>query len=189
MYPLLAQYIVQRVPADEAALDAICAYFQPLQVKKKMLLLREGEVCRHYYFVNSGCIRLFNVNGAGEEGTRYFAFEGSFGTALPSLIDQKPAFEYLQAVEDSDLLVIRRDDFFYLVENTPQFSIIYRQILEAAFITAQKRIYGFQGLEAIDKLRTLLVYQPTILSRISNKMVASYLGMTPATLSRLKSKI
>jgi len=189
MYSLLAQYILQRVPTDEADLSAICAYFQPQQVKRKAFLLREGEVCRHYYFINKGCIRLFNINSAGEEGTRYFAFEGSFGTALPSLIDQKPAFEYLQAVEDSDLLVIRRDDFYYLVENTPQFGAIYRQILEAAFITAQKRIYGFQGSEAIDKLRSLLAYQPTILSRISNKMAASYLGITPATLSRIKSKI
>jgi CRP-like cAMP-binding protein len=134
-------------------------------------------------------MRLYSINSEGQEGTRYFAFEGSFGTALPSLINQQPAFEYLQTIEPSELLAINREDFYTLVEETKAFALIYRQILEAAFITAQKRIYGFQGLDGIEKLRWLLAYQPQISTRISNKMVVSYLGMTPSTLSRLKSRL
>jgi len=189
MYQRLQKYITERMETDDQTLQAIFQRFKPLSVKRNEHLLKEGEVCKHYYFINSGCIRLYNINSSGQEGTRYFAFEGSFGTALPSLIEQKPAFEFVQAIEHSELLAINRADFYDLVANTPQFALIYRQILELAFITAQKRIYGFQGLEAIDKVRWLLNYQPLILSRISNKMVASYLGITPATLSRLKSKL
>ncbi|MBC7920241.1 MAG: Crp/Fnr family transcriptional regulator [Ferruginibacter sp.] len=189
MYQQLKKYVTDRVETDEQALQVIFAHFKLTKTKRNALLLTPGQVCKDYYFVNKGFIRLFTVNQAGEEGTRYFAFEGSFGTALPSLIDQQPAFEYIQTVEPSELLVINRESFYQLVETTKQFSLIYRQILEAAFITAQKRIYGFQGLEAIEKVRWLMEYQPKLLTRVSNKMVASYLGMTPATLSRLKSKL
>lgn len=189
MYHQLRHYITDRMATDNETLDQLCGYFKPLATKRNEFLLTQGQVCGHYYFVNAGCLRLFTINEAGEEGTRYFAFEGSFGTALPSLIDQKPAFEYVQTIERSELLAISRADFYHLVETTPQFALIYRHILEAAFITAQRRIYGFQGLEALDKLRWVLAYQPKLLSRISNRLVASYLGLTPATLSRLKRQL
>lgn len=185
----LAEYLSARTDIDAQTTAYVAGYFRPLTTKRNAFLLTPGAVCKHYYFVNKGCLRLFSINDAGEEGTRYFAFEGSFGTALPSLIDQQPAFEFIQAIEPSDLLVIGRDDFFRLVDTVPPFAHIYRQILEAAFITAQQRIYGFQGLDAVDKVRWVMTNQPKILSRISNKMAASYLGLSPATLSRIKSKL
>lgn len=185
----LAQYLSARTDIDAHTTAYVAGHFKPLTTKRNEFLLTPGAVCSHYYFVNKGCLRLFSVNDAGEEGTRYFAFEGSFGTALPSLIDQQPAFEFIQTIEPSELLVIGRDEFFRLVDTVPPFARIYRQILEAAFITAQKRIYGFQGLDAINKVRWVMAYQPKILSRISNKMAASYLGITPATLSRIKAKL
>jgi CRP-like cAMP-binding protein len=123
------------------------------------------------------------------EGTRYFAFEGAFGTALPSLIEQTPAFEFVQTIENSELLKISRESFFHLVDTVPQFACVYRKILEMGFITAQKRIYGFQSYDAMQKVRWVMQYQPDFLVRVSNKMAASYLGLTPATLSRIKSKL
>ncbi|WP_449387560.1 Crp/Fnr family transcriptional regulator [Chryseobacterium lineare] len=95
----------------------------------------------------------------------------------------------MQTIEPSELLVINRDDYFHLVETVPQFAFIYRQILELAYIKSQERIYCFQGLEAIEKVRWVLTNQTKLLTRLSNKIVASYLGLTPQTLSRLKSKL
>lgn len=189
MYHQLGEYLRAKMPVDPATLERIFSCFTLRTTRRNELLLSPGEVCRHYYFVNQGCLRLFTINKDGVEGTRYFAFEGSFGTALPSLIDQQPAFEYIQTIEQSKLLVIGRDDFYTLVDEAPVFGVIYRGILEAAFITAQKRIYGFQGLEAIDKVRWVMAYHPKLLTRVSNKLVASYLGLTPATLSRLKAQL
>jgi CRP-like cAMP-binding protein len=188
MSELLYKYFSDRTVIDDGTFTEIRRHFKRLKTKRNEFLLHRGEVCRHYYFVNKGCLRLFTINEEGKEATRYFAFEGSFGSALPSLIQQKPAFEYVQTIEKSDLLAIDRDDFFKLVDTVPQVGFIYRQILEAAFITAQQRIYGFQVLSASDKLKWLLNYQPNILSRLSNKMVATFLGVTPYTLSRLKSE-
>ncbi|WP_204271615.1 hypothetical protein, partial [Escherichia coli] len=86
------------------------------------------------------------------------------------------AFEFVQTIEKSELLSISRDSFFSLVDTVPQFARIYRQILELGFITAQKRIYGFQGFDAIEKVKWVMNYQPDFLLRVSNKMAASYLG-------------
>jgi hypothetical protein len=85
--------------------------------------------------------------------------------------------------------MISRQDFFHLVNTVPQINTIYRDILEMAYVTSQKRIYGLQGKSALEQLKWLMEYQPKILSRLSSKQVASYLGITPFTLSRLKSQL
>ncbi len=132
---------------------------------------------------------MFAINDHGQEVTRYFAFEGVFGTALPSLIQQTPAFEFVQTIEKSELLAIRREHFFHLVDAVPQVGAVYRKILELSFITAQKRIFGFQNLNALEKLKWAINYKPLLLTRVSNIMAASFLGLTPSTLSRLKAKL
>lgn len=189
MHEKLQQYFKNRTVIDEPILAQICSHFTLQKTKRNQILLREGEICKDYYFVNKGCLRLFTYNSEGIETTRYFAFEGAFGTALPSLIQQTPAFEFIQTIEQSELLKISRENFFHLVDTVPQVSRVYRQILEMGFITAQKRIYGFQGFDAMEKVRWVMNYQPDFLLRVSNKMAASYLGLTPSTLSRIKSKL
>jgi len=189
MYEKLKTYFNTRTIIDESTLEYICSHFTLLTTKRNQFLLDQGQICKHYYFVNNGCLRLFTINNEGIETTRYFAFEGAFGTALPSLINQTPAFEFVQTIEKSELLNITRENFFHLVETVPQFATIYRQILELGFITAQQRIYGFQGFDAMEKVKWVMKYQPDFLVRVSNKMAASYLGITPSTLSRIKSKL
>ena len=189
MHSQLEEYFKTRTEIDDKTLSYISSYFKIKKIKRNEFLLKEGEICKHFYFINKGCIRLFNINKDGEEGTRYFHFEDAFGTALPSLISQKPSYEFMQTIEPSELLVINREDYFHLVEIVPQFAIVYRQILELAYLKSQERIYCFQSLEAIEKVRWVLTNQSKWLTRLSNKMVASYLGLTPQTLSRLKSKL
>jgi CRP-like cAMP-binding protein len=189
MHEKLKIYFTKRTNVDETTLEKICSYFTPLSAMRNQFLLHQGDVCKYYYFVNKGCLRLFTTNSEGIETTRYFAFEGAFGTALPSLIDQIPAFEFVQTIEKSELLKISRENFFHLVDTVPAFAQVYRLILERGFITAQQRIYGFQGYNALEKVKWVMKYQPDFLVRVSNKMAASYLGITPSTLSRIKAKL
>ncbi len=189
MYALLIDFIQNRTDVDEKTLGKICSHFNLITTKRNEILLDYDQVCKHYYFVNKGAIRLFTTSKDGNENSRYFAFEGNFATALPSFIDQKPAEEYLQTIVKSELLRISRTDFYHLVQEVPQFMKIYTEILELGFIMAQKRIYGFQGFDAFDKVKWIIKYQPQLLLNVSNKMVASYLGMSPATLSRIKAKL
>jgi CRP-like cAMP-binding protein len=189
MFNLLKDYITSRSQISDETLDLICSHFVPVKARRNEILIRFDEVCKGYYFVNDGCLRLFTYNIDGNETTRYFGFKGGFCTALPSFIEQTLAREYLQAISKSELLYISRSNFFHLVDTIPQFAMIYREILELGFINAQKRIYGFQGFSALEKVRWIIKFQPDFLLRLSNKMAASYLGISPSTLSRIKSRI
>lgn len=189
MHPLLKDYFRFHTNADDKVLERISPYFVEKTFKRNEYLLREGEVCKHNYFVITGCMRLFTTNKEGVENTRYIAFEAKFGTSFTSLITGLPAFENIQCLEKTTVLTIRKDDFYSLVDVEPSVNKIYRNILESAYITTQRRIYDLQGKDSLERVQWLLKNQPTILSRISNKVVASYLGITPHTLSRLKSKL
>ena len=189
MHESLFNYFKNKLEISKDDFDILTPYFSPKSFKKNSYLLRVGEVCRHMYFVNSGCIRLYSTNEEGIELTRYFAFEGKFGTALSSLINQKPSNEYIHCLENSELLVIGRNDFYYLIANSSSMNRIYIDLLEMAYTTSQKRIYGFQGSSAIERLKWLVEYQPDIFQRISGKIIATYLGVTTYTLSRLKSRL
>ena len=186
---LLYRYMSERTGLSEQEFEPIAACFQPCSYKTNQYLLREGEVCQHNYFVTKGSFRMYHVNAEGMELTRYFAFENKFGTNLTSLIEGLPSIENLQAIEPLEVLRISKTDFFNLVESNPAINKIYRNILENAYITSQKRIYDLQGMTALDRLRWLLEQYPMILTRIPSRMIASYLGITPYTLSRLKSQL
>lgn len=189
MYSILEKFITSKIDVDVKTLNEICSYFTWVKTNRNEILLTNDEVCKHYYFINRGCIRLFTIDKHGNENSRYFAFEGNFATALPSFINQQPAEEYLQTIEKSELLCISRKDFYYLTNLIPGFAKIYTQIIEQGFIIAQKRIYGFQGFDALDKVKWIIKHQPKVLLHVSNKMAASYLGISPSTLSRVKSKL
>ena len=189
MLQLLKDHISSKTSVSDETLDFICGPFSAASARRNEVLIDFHEVCKGYYFVNSGCLRLFTYTSDGNETTRYFGFKGGFCTALPSFIQQTPAHEYLQAITKSELLYISRHDFYNLVDTVPTFAIIYRGILELGFINAQKRIYGFQGFNALEKVRWMIKYQPEFLLSLSNKMAASYLGISPSTLSRIKSRV
>jgi CRP-like cAMP-binding protein len=189
MYTLLYKYILEKVAIDENSFKLLIPYFTPVKYKKNEYLLRLGETCRYLYFVNKGSIRFYALNKEGDELTRHFAFENKFGTALTSFIEQKPSFEYVQCLEHSEFLLISRQDLYELVDTVKPINFIYRNILEMAYVTSQRRIYGFQGETALERLKWLLNYQPDIFKRVSSRIIATYLGVTTGTLSRLKAEL
>jgi CRP-like cAMP-binding protein len=189
MHTVLKTYFHNLTTIEDEKLELLSPYFKEKKIKKNEFLLREGEVCKFNYFVISGCLRLFSVNNEGFENTRYIAFEGKFGTSFTSLITGQPSIEYIQSLEKSTVLCINKEDFYYLVEHEPAVNKIYRNILESAYITTQRRIYDFQGTDSLERLRWLIKQQPNIFNKISHKIIASYLGITPYTLSRLKTQL
>jgi len=189
MTSVLFNYIKERIHISQEDFNRFSSYFKLKEFQRKETILREGELCSKLYFVNEGCLRFFHLNDEGKELTRYFAFEGKFGTNLTSFITNEPSKENIQAIKKSSVLYITKRDFYHLVATEPSINFIYRDILEMAYITSTKRIYNFQGEDSLQRLKWLMKYQPLILSKLSNKMIASYLGVTPYTLSRLKSKL
>lgn len=182
-------YLSSQTSLDQVAIADIGRNFSLKTAHRHEILVDYAEICHHYYFINKGILRNFTLNPEGAETSRYFAFNNMFSTALPSFINQQPAYEYLQSIVPSELLICNRNQYYQLLEKHPELDRLYRKILEERFITSQKLIYGFQGFSALEKVRWIIKNQPRLLLRVPNKMVASYLGISPSTLSRIKAKL
>jgi CRP-like cAMP-binding protein len=185
----LQKILKQNTSLDIDSIEDICAKFKPLKTKRNQVLETEGQICKHFYFVEKGCLRLYEIDKKGDEITAYFCLEDSFISAITSFITQKPSRDYLVSIEKSEILTISRESFFSLLEQYPEFKSIYNKFIEFALIHSQMRIYSFLGMEGIDKLKWVMEHEPKLLSRIPSKAVASYLGMTNSTLSKLKAKL
>ncbi|PSL45648.1 CRP-like cAMP-binding protein [Chitinophaga niastensis] len=183
----LTRFLVDQYsfPAEETLL---LSKFKRVNVKKNCLLLTSGEVCQYAYFICNGCLRTYFIDGKGEEKTRYIAFENKFVSAFASFITQAPSAECVQALEDSELLRIRQADFYQLVDTNAIFSKLYRQSLEQAQVIATWRIETMISMTAKERYENLLERMPQVVLRLSNKHVASFLGITQESLSRLKKK-
>lgn len=173
---------------SENDLDVIVSCFKPRAVQKGTILLHEHEVCREFYFVNNGCLRTYFIDRKGAEKTRLILHDMNIGTALTSFISQKPSFEFVDALEHTELMYITHSDFYKLVEEMPSFAVFYRKILEMAYTFQNRRIESLVALDAHERYRQLLADNPILIQKVSNKILASYLDVTQETLSRLKGK-
>lgn len=189
MYSLIENDIRKLINADEESLRFVLSHFRQVKIKRNYLLLREGEVCRNCYFINKGCVQIYYLDKHGDEATRDLFFETQWMTNIESFSKQDPSREFYRTVEPSELLGIDRDIFFQLIGKVPQFMEAYRQILEASYSHSVERINTFNAMDALDRLKWVRENQPHILTRLSSRIIASYIGVSPETLSRLKSKL
>ena len=185
----LKNYILENSDLAVEEMEKIITLFSYRKVKRNEILEREGKICTHFYFVASGCLRLYEIDKKGNEIIAKFALENSIISAVTSFITQREALDFLVAHEPSEILSITRGDFYKAVGTFPAFAAFYQQFLEFAFVHSQMRVYISLGMEGIDRLKWVMEHEPTLLSRISSKSVAAYLGMTNATLSRLKARL
>ena len=188
-YTQLKKYLHENTSLNEEATEKVAGLFKFKKVKRNTILEKEGQVCKHFYFVAKGCLRLYEIDKKGKEVTGKFALEDSIISAITSFITQKKSLDFLSAHEPSEVLFITRDDFFKASDTIPEFANLYHKFMEFAFIHSQMRVYIFLGMEGIDRLKWVLEHEPNLLTRISSKSVASYLGMTNSTLSKLKAKL
>lgn len=171
----------------EEELELILSFFKPVMVKKNQFILNQGSVSKAYYYIYIGGIRTFFIDRKGGEKTRYVMLENGLGTTLSSFVNQKPSLEFIQAIDDTQLLAISRDKFYELVEKIDAWKIFYTKILEDAYTYQNKKIESLVTLTANQRYHQLLTERPEYVQRLSNKMLASYLDMREETLSRLKS--
>ena len=173
---------------DGQDLDTVIDCFKPRMVKKNEILISAGETAKEFYFIHSGCIRTYFITKQGHEKTRYIMTEPSIGTALTSFISQKPSFEFMDALEKTELLAISHTDFFRLVNELPQWKNFYLKIMEMAYSFQNRKIESLVTLSAKERYNQLIKENPKVVQRVSNKILASYLDVKQETLSRLKSK-
>lgn len=186
---VLRQHIIARLGNDIEHLDQVLNAFEHIQARRNQQLLTQGEVCKYVYFVAKGCLQVYVYDRNFNETTRDVIIEDNWCSELVSFGSSKPATENIRAVEPCELFGIKKHNFQQLIETVPQFDKVYKQILEASYANSVYRINTFVSLSALERIQWLMQYRPTLMRRLSSKLIASYLGINKDVFSRLRAKL
>lgn len=168
--------------------EALISYMQKRILKKGEHLAQEGTICKHLNFIESGSVRGYYYLD-GKEVTHWFGFEQDFVTSFYSFISRKPSVEYVQTMEESTVWSITLDNLLSLYDQYPELERVGREITEQYYIRLEERYVNAQFKTAIERYEELLASRPHILQRASLGYIASFLGISQETLSRIRSKV
>lgn len=189
MIEVLREHIIKRLDGEVANLDHVLSSFSHLHARRNEILLQEGQMCKYVYFIARGCLQVYVYDKDFNEMTRDIVTEDNWCSELVSFGSGRPSTENIKAVEHSELYAIDRLSFQRLTNTVPQFSKVYKQILEASYANSVYRINTFVALPALDRLKWLMEYRPALMTRLSSKLLASYLGINKDVFSRLKARL
>ncbi len=189
MIEVLRNHIMKRLGNDLDNLDKVLSNFKHITTKRNVQLLQEGEICKYVYFIAKGCLQVYVYDKDFNETTRDIVIEDNWCSELLSFGSGNPATENIRTVEPCELFAIDRQNFQIMMKTVPQFDKVYKQILEASYANSVYRINTFVSLSALDRIKWLMEYRPTLMTRLSSKLLASYLGINKDVFSRLKSKL
>ncbi|WP_158798807.1 Crp/Fnr family transcriptional regulator [Pedobacter sp. L105] len=158
-------------------------------VKKRKTLLMQGEASRYIYFVEKGALRSYSIDKVGNEHVLQLAIEGHWIADLSSFVSQSPGNINIEAIEDSEVLLLPHHDLESLFEQIPQMERFFRQLYQRAYVTLQQRHHAAQSDHAEERYRQLIHEHPYVAARIPLIYIASYLGITPESLSRIRKQL
>lgn len=169
------------------------AYFVSLlryrKLQRRQFLVQAGEICRYEHFVLNGCLRAYYVDTEAQEHVVQFATENWWIGDLASFITGKEASFYVEALTPAEVIVISRDDLDKLYERVPKFERMFRILLQHAFVALQERTVHNLSMPARQRYERFLNKYPDIAARVALIHIASYLGMTPEFLSKIRREI
>ena len=158
-------------------------------LKKKQFLLREGEVCRHSAFVTKGCLRSYTLDHNGFEHILQFAPADWWIADMYSLLAQQPGNLNIDALEDSEVLLLSKLDQEQLYHDIPKFERFFRIITENSLVSNRQRVIDNMSLSAQERYEAFCKRYPTLIHGLPQKQVAAYIGVTPEFLSKMKAGI
>jgi len=181
----LFQHFKKYTALPEKAEEAIAAICSSITIKKNRDLQPIGHTCKTIYFINKGIARIYYFKD-GIDVTENFFFENSIIARVESLFTGKPSRKAIQVLEDAEITGINANLLFKLYDSFPEIERLFRKIFEAAYVETVHRIEGIQFHTAEERYKALLLEAPDILKRVPLKYVASYLGITQVSLSRIR---
>ncbi len=183
----LLTHITKYHPLSATAQSALQDCFEKIVLSKNDCLLKEGQICRHLYFLEHGALRGF-YNLDGKEITHWFGFENDFVTSFYSFTTHKPAVENIQLLEGSILWAISKDTVADLFNQYHEIERLVRIAYEKYYIRLEERFVNAQFKTAKERYENLLLQTPHIVERVPLGCIASYLGISQETLSRIRSQ-
>lgn len=158
-------------------------------LKKGEYLIRQGQIAHEIVYISSGILRLFYLNQTGEEITSCLSFKYQFLAAYSSFITQRPSEENIQAVCDTELLVLTREHLDYLYNSSPSWQKAGRILTEMQYVELAERVISFQKFSAAERYKELLQKHPNYIQSVPQHQIASYLGITPRHFTRLRKEM
>lgn len=189
MTPELHAFVADNGQLSPEALHDFTSRFQHRWVPKGTPLLRPGEVCRELLFVQSGCLRLYYLTPTGADVSVWFAFPGYLTSELTSFLSGQPAHYAVEAMTDTEVLYLPHATLRALYARHPTLSDMMRNVWEYVIVNVIRRFTARQQDPAEQRYRDLLAQQPRYVQLIPQKYLASYLGITPSSLSRIRRRL
>ncbi|MVM38569.1 cyclic nucleotide-binding domain-containing protein [Spirosoma sp. HMF3257] len=188
MYDRLQSHIARLADLTDEEFAFLKTLFIPKKLRRKHDLLQEGDVCKYIAFVDKGLLRTYTVDSKGTEHIIQFALEGWWTSDLYSYLTSEPSGYTIEALEDSELLLLELKNMERMVEVVPKMERYLRILLQNNYIATHRRIVLSLSQSAEEKYTEFLQRYPEIVQRVPQHMIASYLGITPAFLSRIRAR-
>src|ERR1035437_8665238 len=189
MYELFFRKLNEQITLSAEEQAIIRGYLTPKKIRKKQYLLQEGDVCKAIAFVEKGALREYTVDEKGTEHIFQFALEGWVISDLYSFMTGEPATYNIDALEDSELVLISKSAQDEILRRVPKYETYSRMQLTGAYLAMQKRVTSLISLPVEERYVYFTKLYPDIVQRVPQHMIASYMGLTPETLSRIRKKI
>jgi CRP-like cAMP-binding protein len=188
-YTHILKNISKHIQLDEDEQKRFSSLLVYKQLQKKDFLLKEGEPCKAIYFVNSGALRAYCLDKEGRESTIMFAVKDWWITDMHCFVNQQPAMMFINVIENSSIWQLKFNDLQYLYTQVPKFERFFRIIMQNAYTREQLRIIQKLTLSAEERYLNFLQKYPQITQQVTQKQIASYLGITPEFLSTIRKKL
>ena len=189
MFSSLRTHIEKRVHLTDEEFEINAKYSIPKTIKKHHFLLNEGDVSRHIAFVNSGCLREYTINNKGAEHIIQFAIEDWWVSDLNSFLSGKPATFNIDALLDSEVLLLEKSAREELLNNCPKMEKFFRLLVEANHVATHQRISDSLSTSAEERYLKFIKTFPKLFEQVPQNQIASYLGITPQSLSRIRKEL
>lgn len=177
------------LPLSEEEIRLIEHKVTQRNVKRRQMILQEGFVCKHYSFVVSGCFRMYGLDDKGYEHNIQFAAEGDWISDIGSFHSQKPSKLFIEAIEPAEIIQIEQQELYFLYRNIPKLDRIFKVLIENKFVELQTRVLQTFSSTAQERYLSFLEQYPHLSNRLPNTQIASYLGITPEFLSKVRKDL
>lgn len=189
MFDLLRKHIEKRITISNKEFKHCCSFFVARKLRKNQFLLQQGEICKRLSFVNSGCLREYTVDHKGNVHIIQFAIEDWWIADMISYLSASPSTQNIDALQNSEILILERESREKMMQEIPKMERFFRILLEKKYIASVNRISDSLSAPAEERYLSFLQTYPALVEQVPQHDIASYLGITPQSLSRIRKDL